>query len=49
VASGRLLADHYRKSTKALRDFNDYFVHHPQLLAQIFPLGDGLAYAVKVR
>lgn len=49
VASRRLIADHYRRSTEALREFNDYFVHHPQLLAQILPLGDGLAYGVKVR
>ncbi len=49
VASGRLLADHFRRSTEALRAFNDYFVHHPQLLAEILPLGDGLAYGVKVR
>jgi predicted O-methyltransferase YrrM len=48
VASGRLLADHYRRSTAALRGFNDYIVHHPQLLAQILPVGDGLAYGVKV-
>lgn len=49
VASGRLLAEYYRRSTEALRGFNDYFVHHPQLLAQILPVGDGLAYGVKVR
>jgi len=49
VASGRLLADYYRRSTEALRSFNDYFVHHPRLLAQILPLGDGLAYGVKVQ
>ncbi len=49
VASGRLLGDHYRQSTEALRSFNDYFIHHPQLLAQILPVGDGLAYGVKVR
>ncbi|MGH7410364.1 MAG: O-methyltransferase, partial [Candidatus Methylomirabilis sp.] len=48
VASGRLLADSYRRSTEGLRRFNDYFVHHPQLLAQILPLGDGLGYGVKV-
>jgi predicted O-methyltransferase YrrM len=48
VASGRLLADHYRGSTKALQGFNEYFVHHPALLAQILPVGDGLAYGVKV-
>ncbi len=49
VASGRLLADYYRRSTEALRSFNDYFVQHPCLLAQILPLGDGLAYGVKVK
>ena len=49
VASGRLLADHYRRSTAALRGFNDYFVHHPSLLAHILPVGDGLAYGVKVK
>jgi len=49
VAGGSLLADYYRRSTEALRGFNDYFVHHPQLLAQVLPLGDGLAYGVKVQ
>jgi len=48
VAGGSLLADYYRRSTEALRGFNDYFVHHPQLLAQVLPVGDGLAYGVKV-
>ncbi|MDE2181080.1 MAG: O-methyltransferase [candidate division NC10 bacterium] len=49
VASGRLYAEQYRRSTEALRGFNDYFVHHPQLLAQILPVGDGLAYGAKVK
>ncbi|MBZ0169524.1 O-methyltransferase [Candidatus Methylomirabilis lanthanidiphila] len=49
VASGRLFDEQYRQSTEALRGFNDYFVHHPQMLAQILPLGDGLAYSVKVK
>ena len=48
VARGSVLADYYRRSTEALRGFNDYFVHHPQLLAQVLPVGDGLAYGVKV-
>ncbi|MCZ7624997.1 MAG: O-methyltransferase [Candidatus Methylomirabilota bacterium] len=48
VASGQSVDEQYRQSTEALRDFNDYFVHHPQLLAQILPVGDGLAYGVKV-
>ena len=35
-------------STLALRDFNQYFVNHPQLLAEVLPVGDGLGYAVKL-
>jgi len=34
-------------STLALRDFNHYFVNHPQLQAEVLPVGDGLGYAVK--
>jgi predicted O-methyltransferase YrrM len=49
VARGSLLADYYRRSTEALRSFNDYVVHHPQLLAQVLPVGDGLAYGIRVR
>ncbi len=49
VASGRLSGEQCRQPTEALRGFNDYFVHHPQLLAQILPVGDGLAYGVKVK
>lgn len=36
-------------STLALREFNKYFVNHPQLLAEVLPVGDGLGYAVKIR
>jgi predicted O-methyltransferase YrrM len=35
-------------STLALRDFNQYFVNHPQLHAEVLPVGDGLGYAVKI-
>ena len=35
-------------STQALREFNQLFVRHPQLLSVVLPLGDGLGYAVKV-
>jgi predicted O-methyltransferase YrrM len=37
-----------RASTLALRKFNPWFVSHPQLRAQILPLGDGTGFAVKV-
>lgn len=49
VASSQAPTTQYRHPTEALRSFNDYFVHHPQLLAQILPVGDGLAYGVKVK
>jgi predicted O-methyltransferase YrrM len=35
-------------STEALRKFNESFVRHPQLRAQVLPVGDGLGYAVKL-
>ena len=34
-------------STLALREFNSYFMNHPQLRAEILPVGDGLGYAVR--
>jgi predicted O-methyltransferase YrrM len=35
-------------STVALREFNRYFVNHPQLRSEILSVGDGLGYAVKI-
>lgn len=35
-------------STKALREFNQYFVNHAQLLAEVLSFGDGLGYGVKI-
>jgi predicted O-methyltransferase YrrM len=35
-------------STLALRSFNRMFVNHPQLKAQVLPVGDGLGYGVKI-
>lgn len=35
-------------STEALRAFNQKFVNHPQLKAEILPVGDGLGYGVKL-
>jgi predicted O-methyltransferase YrrM len=34
-------------STIALREFNHYFVNHPQLRSEILSVGDGLGYAIK--
>ena len=35
-------------STEALREFNKYFVNHPQLRAEVLAVGDGLGYGVKI-
>ena len=40
-------AEQTDSSTLALRDFNHYFVNHPQLNAEVLAVGDGLGYAVK--
>jgi caffeoyl-CoA O-methyltransferase len=47
VAGGERRVDE-DASTKALRNFNREFVTHPQLLAQVLPVGDGLGYGVKI-
>lgn len=41
-------SDDQRTSTEALREFNRYFVNHPQLRAQVLAVGDGLGYGVKI-
>ena len=46
--AGEIRAPDQKASTEALRAFNQYFVNHPQLRAEVLPLGDGLGYAVKV-
>ncbi len=45
---GRVATGDTESSTVALREFNDYFIKHPQLLASVLPVGDGLGYAVKI-
>lgn len=44
---GRVAGDNNESSTVALREFNQYFVNHPQLRAVVLSIGDGLGYAVK--
>lgn len=46
--AGEIRSPDQERSTKALRNFNQGFVSHPQLLAEILSVGDGLGYAVKV-
>lgn len=46
--AGEIRAPEQTASTQALRAFNQHFVRHPQLLAQVLPVGDGLGYGVKL-
>ncbi len=47
--AGEIRSDDQTASTQALREFNQRFIHHPQLLAEVLSFGDGIAYGVKVR
>jgi predicted O-methyltransferase YrrM len=44
----QLAAANDESSTVALREFNHYFINHPQLRSEILSVGDGLGYAVKI-
>ena len=46
--AGQNESEDYKTSTEALREFNPYFVNHPQLRAEVLPVGDGLGYGVKI-
>jgi predicted O-methyltransferase YrrM len=46
--AGDIRSSEQTASTQALRQFNQHFVRHPQLLAEVLPIGDGLGYGVKV-
>lgn len=46
--AGEIRSPDQTASTQALREFNQLFVRHPQLLSVVLPLGDGLGYAVKL-
>jgi caffeoyl-CoA O-methyltransferase len=46
--AGEIGSPDQKASTEALRDFNQYFVNHPQLRAEVLPVGDGLGYGVKI-
>jgi predicted O-methyltransferase YrrM len=46
--AGEISSSDQTASTQALREFNQIFVRHPQLLSVVLPVGDGLGYAVKL-
>jgi caffeoyl-CoA O-methyltransferase len=47
--AGEIRSPDQKASTEALREFNRYFISHPQLRAEVLPVGDGLGYAVKIQ
>lgn len=46
--AGEIRSDDQKASTEALREFNRYFVNHPQLRAEVLAVGDGLGFGVKL-
>jgi predicted O-methyltransferase YrrM len=46
--AGEIRSPDQESSTNALREFNRHFVNHPQLLAEVLSVGDGLGYGVKI-
>lgn len=46
--AGKIRSPDQETSTKALREFNEYFINHPKLRAEVLSVGDGLGYAVKI-
>ena len=46
--AGEIRSPDQEASTKALREFNQYFVNHPRLQAEVLGVGDGLGYGVKI-
>jgi predicted O-methyltransferase YrrM len=47
--AGEIRSPDQQASTEALREFNQRFVRHTDLRAEILSVGDGLAYGVKIR
>jgi caffeoyl-CoA O-methyltransferase len=46
--AGKLLSPDQAESTAALREFNRILTTHPKLNSIVLPLGDGLAYGIKI-
>jgi len=43
--AGEINSPDQKSSTEALREFNRYFINHPQLRAEVLAVGDGLGMA----
>ena len=48
LRAGKVATGEPDENAEALRAFNSYAMAHPQLLALVLPVGDGVLYAVKV-
>lgn len=48
LVAGDALPPQQVASTQALREFNQRFIRHPQLLSIVLSVGDGLGYGVKI-
>jgi predicted O-methyltransferase YrrM len=46
--AGEIRSPDQRESTEALRRFNQHFINHPQLRAEVLSFGDGIGYGVKL-
>lgn len=46
--AGSIRSPDQETSTGALRDFNESFIRHPKLQAEVLSVGDGLGYGVKL-
>jgi predicted O-methyltransferase YrrM len=47
--AGEIRSPDQQASTEALRKFNQHFVNHPQLRAEVLSFGDGIGYGVKIK
>jgi len=45
---GKVATGDMASSTVGLREFNPYFINHPELIAEVLAVGDGLGYGVKL-
>ena len=47
--AGEIRSPDQKISTESLRRFNQHFVRHENLRAEVLPVGDGLGYGVKIK
>ena len=45
--ASRTVPESYKRSTNFIKEFNQLFIHHPDIDTSIFPIGDGIGIGVK--